>query len=70
SELKLAAGKAADLTGYKDAGAAAAYSRESISALVKAGIVEGSGGLLHPKANLNRAEAAVLFYRIYSLINP
>ncbi|SFE40616.1 S-layer homology domain-containing protein [Paenibacillus catalpae] len=54
------------LAGFADAGDISAYAKSSLSALVKAGLVQGHDGLLEPKGKLTRAEAAVLFYRIYN----
>jgi len=49
------------LAGFTDADSASAYAKTGISACVKAGIVSGrTGGLIAPKDNITRAEAAVM----------
>ena len=65
-----AAGKAlpsgGTLSAFSDAGSVAAYAEDSATALVQAGIVEGSSGKLAPNGYLSRAEAAVILQRIWS----
>ncbi len=65
-----AAGKAlpagGTLSAFSDAGSVAAYAKDSATALVQAGIVEGSSGKLAPNGYLSRAEAAVILQRIWS----
>ncbi|WP_435169714.1 S-layer homology domain-containing protein [Paenibacillus glycanilyticus] len=62
----LPAGSEDVLAGFADADDISAYAKSSISSLVKAGLLQGHDGLLEPKGRLTRAEAAVLFYRIYN----
>lgn len=67
-----AAGKAAttssgSLNAYPDAAQVAGYAADSVSLLVKAGVVAGKNGLLAPGDTLTRAEAAVIVYRIWGL---
>lgn len=45
------------------------YAAPSVSALVEAEIVSGKGRLLDPCGNTTRAEAAVLIYKLFSIIN-
>ncbi|MBO9599619.1 MAG: S-layer homology domain-containing protein, partial [Cohnella sp.] len=65
-----AAGKAlpagGTLSSFSDEGSVAAYAKDSVTTLVQAGIVEGSGGKLAPNGTLTRAEAAVILQRIWS----
>lgn len=42
------------------------YAKESISTLIKEGIVQGSKGVINPLGKTIRAEAAVIIYRIYN----
>lgn len=60
-----ATGNTSELEGYNDASDVAVYARESISTLIKEGIVEGSGSLIAPNNHATRAETAVIVYRIY-----
>ncbi|GLX67178.1 endo-1,4-beta-xylanase [Paenibacillus glycanilyticus] len=55
------------LNAFSDAANVAVYAKESVAALVKAGVVTGSGNKLAPKDQLTRAEAAVILYRIWKL---
>lgn len=65
------AGKAAvtggitDLTGFSDASIISPYAVESVAALVKEGVIQGSGNMINPLGNTTRAEIAVLVYRLY-----
>ena len=52
---------------YADKAQIADYALEGVSALSGAGIVKGSDGYFRPKANITRAEAAVLLLRVYNL---
>lgn len=53
--------------GYSDAGQVSAYARDSVSALLKYGVVNGKNGKLAPGDTLSRAEAAAILYRIWKL---
>jgi chitodextrinase len=59
-------GHADTLDKFKDAAKVAGYAKDSISALVEAGLVAGSGDSLNPQGLTTRAEAAVLLYRIFN----
>lgn len=59
-----APGNIADLYAYKDYSSISDYAREGVAALVKAGVITGSDGLLRPKSSLTRAETAAIIYRI------
>jgi hypothetical protein len=43
------------------------YATDSITALVKSGLIEGNGNRLTPVEETTRAEAAVFLYRIYNI---
>ncbi|CAM3221440.1 family 43 glycosylhydrolase [Paenibacillus lupini] len=61
-------GNAADLSGFTDKDKIADYAAEALAALVKEGIVTGSGnGRLNPQGTATRAEAAVMIYRILNV---
>ena len=51
---------AAGLAGFPDSGEISDWAREALGWAVEAGILRGSGGLLHPGDALTRAEAAQL----------
>ncbi|WP_186445617.1 S-layer homology domain-containing protein [Paenibacillus cremeus] len=62
---KLPAGATADdLKVFKDASDIAGYAVDSVAALVKAGIVEGSDQMLNPNGKATRAEVAAIVFRI------
>ncbi|MFD2328055.1 endo-1,4-beta-xylanase [Cohnella sp. GCM10020058] len=65
-----AAGKALPTGGtpdaFSDEASVASYARDSVEALVNAGIVQGSNGKLAPKSSLTRAEAAIILQRLWS----
>ncbi|MGO4348931.1 endo-1,4-beta-xylanase [Paenibacillus sp. MCAF9] len=65
-----AAGKAlptgGTLDAFSDEASVASYAKDSVAALVNAGIVQGSSGKLAPNSSLTRAEAAVILQRIWS----
>ena len=63
----LAQSQSADLSGFADAGAVSDWARSHVETLVGLGIVEGSGGLLTPKADITRGAAAKLLVEIYGL---
>lgn len=51
------------LSAFSDAAQVSDYAREAISALAEAGVITGSDGKLNPRANVTRAEIAVMLYR-------
>lgn len=51
---------------FSDKGDVAGYAVESLTTLVKEGLISGSGDKLNPRAQTTRAEAAVFLYRIYN----
>lgn len=65
-----AAGKAlpagGTLSAFSDESSVASYAKDSVTALVHAGIVQGANGKLTPNGSLTRAEAAVILQKIWS----
>ena len=62
----IAAGKnveGGNLNEFSDAADVSGYAREAVAALVKAGIINGSGGRILPAKNMTRAEMAVALNR-------
>lgn len=59
-------GTAGDLSSYSDASDVAGYAADSVAALVKEGIIKGSGNSINPTGTATRAETAVIVYRIYN----
>ncbi len=55
------------LSQFTDNTQIAGYARQSIAALVHAGIIKGSAGKINPKGMFTREEAAAVLYRIYNL---
>ncbi|RXZ80853.1 hypothetical protein EBB07_16710 [Paenibacillaceae bacterium] len=66
ADKPLAAGMEQDLSAFGDSAEIAPYARDSVAALVKSGLVQGTGEAIHPLANATRAETAVLIYRLYN----
>lgn len=54
-----------NLDTFTDQSEVAAYAKASISALLQAGVVQGNGQGLAPKAHTTRAEVAVIIYRLF-----
>jgi hypothetical protein len=61
-----AAGVSPVLGKFKDKGDIAGYATDGMAALVREGLIAGSGDMINPQANTTRAEAAVFLYRIYN----
>jgi hypothetical protein len=59
-------GSAADIAAYKDASQVSGYAQDAVAALVKEGIIAGSGNKLNPKQTATRAETAVIIYKLYN----
>ncbi|MEK3834315.1 endo-1,4-beta-xylanase [Paenibacillus sp. FSL R7-0128] len=55
------------IASYTDAGQISAYAKDSVSALLKYGVVNGKNNKLAPGDTLSRSEAAVILYRIWKL---
>ena len=56
-----------DLSSFEDANRVGSWAKPYVETLVSLGIVEGSGGLLRPKNNITRGEAAKLLVSIAAL---
>ncbi len=56
-----------ELSDFSDAGQISDYASDALEVLVKAGVIEGSGGKLMPKATATRAEMAQVFFNLLSL---
>jgi exo-beta-1,3-glucanase (GH17 family) len=55
---------------FGDSADIAAYAKEAVSALAAGGLVLGDpSGRVNPGGNATRAEAAMLLYRVYALVN-
>ncbi|KGE17856.1 glycoside hydrolase family 3 N-terminal domain-containing protein [Paenibacillus wynnii] len=67
AKIDLIQGSADTLAGFDDLKKIAPYAVESISTLVKNGIVSGNGASVNPLGNATRAEAAVIIYKMYNL---
>jgi hypothetical protein len=63
----LAAGNAGNLSAFTDSDEFSSYAVSAAAALIKAGIITGSSGLLHPKDDITRAEMSVILYRILTM---
>lgn len=59
--------RSADLSGFGDADQVSGWAQSHVETLVGLGIVEGSGGLLTPKAEITRGAAAKLLVEVYDL---
>ncbi len=55
---------ASDLSGFKDASEVAAYARNAVAQLSKAGVIMGNNGNINPAGTATRAETAVIMYRV------
>ena len=59
-------GAAEDLEKFSDKSKVASYAVNSVAAMVKEGLIEGSGNKVNPAGNTTKAEAAVFLYRLYN----
>lgn len=55
-----------ELEGYSDSAQISGYALNDVAALIKAGIIKGSGNTINPKRTATRAEAAVIIYNLYN----
>jgi hypothetical protein len=62
--VTLTPGTNADLAGFADKDKISSYALEAVKALVRAGMIKGSGDRLMPMSVFSRAEMAVVFYRV------
>ncbi|WP_235946358.1 S-layer homology domain-containing protein [Saccharibacillus alkalitolerans] len=53
-----------ELSGYRDRGDVAGWAKDSAESVLSLGLVQGSGGWLHPEATLSRAESAAVAQRL------
>ncbi|MDD3349455.1 MAG: S-layer homology domain-containing protein [Eubacteriales bacterium] len=60
----LPSGTASNLAAYKDSSNISSYAYNSVSTLVKAGIINGTASKINPKSTVSRAEMAVILYRV------
>jgi uncharacterized repeat protein (TIGR02543 family) len=65
--ITLTSGSMSDLSMFVDAYDVSDYAVDAVSALVKAGMINGDGENLYPKSKLSRAEMAVILYRVLQL---
>ena len=61
-------GSESDLALFSDQGKVSGYARAAVAALIKSGIVEGSGVGIDPLGYTTRAQMAVLLYKLMNLI--
>ncbi|MGO4270822.1 Ig-like domain-containing protein, partial [Paenibacillus sp. TAF58] len=66
AKKEIAAGSEDNLSGFADRSEVAAYAKQSVSTLIRNGIINGDGSGINPLGNATRAETAVLMYRIYN----
>lgn len=59
-------GAAEDLEKFSDKSKVASYAVNSVAAMVKEGLIEGSGNKVNPAGNTTKAEAAMFLYRLYN----
>lgn len=55
------------LDAFPDSGKISDYAVQAVATLTQAGVIQGSGGMLHPKSNVSRAEMAVMLSRALDL---
>ncbi|MFC4305286.1 polysaccharide lyase family 8 super-sandwich domain-containing protein [Cohnella boryungensis] len=58
--------QASELNGYSDSAQISRYAFNAVAALIKAGIIKGSGNSINPKGTATRAEVAVIIYNLYN----
>jgi len=62
--LNLDPGKETSNWKFRDSTEISSWAKTSVAAMIEAGYISGSGGMLNPKANMTRAEFAALMDRI------
>jgi hypothetical protein len=60
-------GSESDISIFSDRDKISSYARDSVAALVKSGIIQGSGTDVNPSAYTTRAEMAVALYRLLNV---
>jgi len=63
----LSKGTMADLNSFSDRNQVADYAVEAVATLVKAKLIQGSGGKINPTSNMTRAEMAVFLDRVLKI---
>ena len=66
-DISIVLGSASDISSYTDSGKVSGYALDAVAALVKKGIVQGSGSMINPLKYIKRAEVAVILYRVLSM---
>ncbi|WP_063870733.1 glycoside hydrolase [Paenibacillus sp. Root444D2] len=66
AKKEIAAGSEDNLSGFADRSEVASYAKQSVSTLIRNGIINGDGSGINPLGNATRAETTVLMYRIYN----
>ncbi|MDP4153791.1 MAG: S-layer homology domain-containing protein [Bacillota bacterium] len=64
---KTISGSSSNLNSFKDKDGISDYAVDAVSALVNAKVIYGDNNLVNPKANLTRAEIAVILERVLSI---
>ncbi|MDD3290458.1 MAG: S-layer homology domain-containing protein [Eubacteriales bacterium] len=67
ADIDLEEGAEEVLTPFKDQHKISDYAKDAFQAMVRAGIIKGSGKFLNPNSSVSRAEIAVILYRILTL---
>ncbi|NLV51026.1 MAG: S-layer homology domain-containing protein [Clostridiales bacterium] len=67
SGIDLPDGTDSDLRPFKDKNKMSDYAKDAFAALIKAGIIVGSGKALNPNSSVSRAEIAVIIYRVLTM---
>lgn len=67
SDKNMKPGSWDDIRHFADASEVSGYALESVAALVKEGIIVGSGNQLHPLDHATRAETAVILFKLLGL---
>jgi hypothetical protein len=58
----------APLSTYSDGEDVAQYAQAAVASMVKAGLIEGSGGVVEPLEHSTRAETAVMLHRLFQFV--
>ncbi len=63
--IKLEGGSQGELAKFTDSSSIAGYALQDVIAMVRTGLVVGSGNKINPVSNITRAEVAQILYKIY-----
>lgn len=66
ADKKISSGTQKDIKNFTDVSKVSKYALENVAEMVKNGLIVGNGNKLNPTANMTRAEASVVLYKIYS----